>query len=138
MFDRSREEIIMPIVIDLDQAIFDWQARHGERITYAELAKRAGISIAALYRIKSGSMVRPDLRKINKICKVLECEPWELLMRIETGGKTLQETKYDLAMRARLLKKIEEADLEWDRLDSSGKRQPSQPGSEARTGIQTA
>jgi len=33
-------------------------------------------------------------------------------MRIETGGKTLEETKFDLAMRARLLKKIEEADLE--------------------------
>ena len=112
MLDRSEEEKVMPIVIDLDQAIFDWQARHGQRMTYAELAKQAGISIAALYRIKSGSMVRPDLRKINKICKVLECEPWELLMRIETGGKTLEETKLDLAMRARLLKQIEEADLE--------------------------
>ena len=112
MLDRSEEGIAMPIVIDLDQAIFEWQARHGQRMTYAELAKQAGISIAALYRIKSGSMVRPDLRKINKICKVLECEPWELLMRVETGGKTLEETKLDLAMRARLLKKIEEADLE--------------------------
>jgi DNA-binding Xre family transcriptional regulator len=54
-------------------------------MTYEELAQHAGITIAALYRIKSGKMLTPDLRKINALCKVLECEPGELIFRVETG-----------------------------------------------------
>ncbi|MGB1286911.1 MAG: helix-turn-helix domain-containing protein, partial [Aggregatilineales bacterium] len=45
----------------------------------------ANISIAALYRIKSGNMIAPDLRKINELCKVLECEPGDLIKREDTS-----------------------------------------------------
>lgn len=76
----------MPTYIDLEPAVLKWQAKHNRRLTYEELAELAGISIAALYRIKSGDMITPDLRKINALCKVLECEPGDILIRKETGA----------------------------------------------------
>jgi putative transcriptional regulator len=74
----------MPVYIDIEPALLRWQARHNQRMTYEELADKADISIAALYRIKSGKMISPDLRKINAICKVLECDPGDLFFREET------------------------------------------------------
>jgi DNA-binding Xre family transcriptional regulator len=75
----------MPVYIDIEPALLQWQAKHSQRMTYEELAQRAEITIAALYRIKSRRMITPDLRKINAICKVLECEPGDLFRRDETS-----------------------------------------------------
>jgi putative transcriptional regulator len=75
----------MPTFVNLEPALLEWQAKHKKRMTYESLAQRAGISIAALYRIKSGNMITPDLRKINALCKVLECEPGDLIVRESTG-----------------------------------------------------
>ena len=74
----------MPTYIDIEPALLRWQAKHGRRMTNEELAELAGISIAALYRMKSGEMSRPDLSKINELCKVLECEPGEIIKRENT------------------------------------------------------
>lgn len=74
----------MPTYINIDKALFQWQARHGRRLTNEELAEQADISIAALYRMKSGDMMQPDLRKINALCKVLECEPGDIIVREPT------------------------------------------------------
>jgi putative transcriptional regulator len=74
----------MPTKINIEPALFNWQAKYGQRLTYEELASRAGISIAALYRMKSGAMIAPDLRKINELCKVLECEPGDIIVREDT------------------------------------------------------
>mgnify|MGYP001476007318 CR=1 FL=1 len=75
----------MPIVFDVDRAIFQWQVRRGKRMTYAELARQAGISLPTLHRMKNGDMLKADLRKVNEICKVLECEPGDLFQRVETA-----------------------------------------------------
>jgi putative transcriptional regulator len=75
----------MPTYINIEQVLLTWQAKHGRRITNEELAEKAGISIAALYRMKSGEMLQPDLRKINELCKVLECEPGDIIVREETS-----------------------------------------------------
>ncbi len=69
----------MAIKLNLDPAIFRWQARHGEKMTYAELAKLAGISEPTIYRLTSGQPTKLDLNKLNRICKVLECDPGDLL-----------------------------------------------------------
>lgn len=76
----------MPTTINIEPALFRWQAKYNRRLTYEELAQMAGISIAALYRMKSGEMITPDLRKINELCKVLECEPGEIIVREETSA----------------------------------------------------
>lgn len=74
----------MPTYINIEQVLFNWQAKHSRKMTNEELAEKAGISIAALYRMKSGDMLQPDLRKINEICKVLECEPGDIIVRDPT------------------------------------------------------
>jgi putative transcriptional regulator len=98
---------VMPIELDLEQAIFEWQAKHGERMTYAELAKRAHISLATIYRLKSGDATKLDLKKLNRICKVLECEPGDLLKRVGTSGQSLEEAAYALQKRDNDLQEIE-------------------------------
>lgn len=95
----------MPTYVNLEPALFNWQARHQERMTYETLAQRAGISIAALYRIKSGNMITPDLRKINELCKVLECEPGDLIVRDATRPSN-EVTKLEVE-RAEVLNEIQ-------------------------------
>jgi DNA-binding Xre family transcriptional regulator len=75
----------MAIKLNFDPAIFRWQAQHGEKMTYAELAKRAQISEPTIYRLTSGQATKLDLRKLSKICKVLECNPGDLLEQIDTS-----------------------------------------------------
>ena len=89
----------MPVYIDIEPALLQWQAKHNQRMTYEQLAEAAGITIAALYRIKSGKMIAPDLRKINALCKVLECEPGDLIHREETGQLD-ESTRLDLEQQA--------------------------------------
>ncbi len=90
----------MAIKLSLDPAIFRWQAKHGAKMTYAELAKRAGISEPTIYRLTSGQPTKLDLSKLNRICKVLECEPGDLLERVDTSLGTLEEAEWRLNQRA--------------------------------------
>ncbi len=96
----------MPTYINIEPAVLRWQARHGKRLTNEELADKAGISIAALYRMKSGDMIAPDLRKINELCKVLECEPGEIIVREKTGPVD-EATRLEVE-RMEVLKELEE------------------------------
>lgn len=96
----------MPTYINIDPALFRWQAKHGQRMTNEELAERAGISIAALYRMKSGEMLQPDLRKINELCKVLECEPGEIIVR-EVTRQSDELTKLEVE-RIEILRELQD------------------------------
>jgi len=104
----------MPIVIDIDTPLLEWQAKHGERMTYTELAKRAGITLASLNRLKAGDTIQADLRKINEICKVLECTPADLILRRETERHdqeySPEELVFDYAQRKHLLDQVEQQD----------------------------
>jgi putative transcriptional regulator len=96
----------MPIAIDIEPALLKWQAKNGRRMTYAELAEAAGMSLASLNRLKSGQTLQADLRKLNAICKVLECEPADILFRMETGeADPLLE--YEIEERKRILEEVE-------------------------------
>jgi DNA-binding Xre family transcriptional regulator len=96
----------MPTYIDIEKALFEWQAKYGQRMTNEELAERAGLSIAALYRMKSGDMLQPDLRKINEICKVLECEPGDIIVREAT--RPIDEAMRLEVERLEILRELEE------------------------------
>jgi putative transcriptional regulator len=98
----------MPIKLSLDLAIFRWQANHNEKMTYAELAKRAGISEPSIYRLTSGQPTKIDLGKLNRICKVLECEPGDLLERINTADLSPQEAEWRMQQRADDLRTIQQ------------------------------
>ena len=97
----------MPIRLDFDPAIFRWQAKYGEKLTYADLAKRAGISEPTIYRLSSAQPTKLDLQKLNRICKVLECDPGDLLARVDTeAASSLDEVKWRLQDRADTLNTI--------------------------------
>lgn len=96
----------MPTYINIEPALFKWQAKYSKRLTYEELAKMADISIAALYRMKSGDMIAPDLNKINRLCKVLECEPGDLIVREQTGAMN-EVTRLEVE-RLEILNEIQE------------------------------
>lgn len=85
--------------IDIDRAIYRYQVKKNEKMTYAELARRSGISIQALYRLKSSKTVAPDLRKINAICTVLDCEPGDLIVRHQTGKLSLRSSSDEAQTR---------------------------------------
>lgn len=74
----------MPIVIEIDRALLRWQGNHGRRMSYSELASLAGLSLPTLNRYKAGEVNKADLEKINRLCKVLECEPGDLLRRVSS------------------------------------------------------
>ena len=96
----------MPTYINIDKALFEWQARHGRRLTNEELAEQASISIAALYRMKSGDMMQPDLRKINELCKVLECQPGDIIVREPT--RPIDESQRLEVERISILRELED------------------------------
>ena len=98
----------MAIKLSFDQAIFNWQAKHGERMTYAELAKRASISEPTIYRLTSGQATKLDLDKLNRICKALECNPGDLLERVNTAPSSLEEAEWAMRQRAEDLLLLEQ------------------------------
>jgi DNA-binding Xre family transcriptional regulator len=89
----------MPTVLSrekLDQAIREWQVRHQQNMSYAELARRAEINLITLHRLKSGNTIRVDLDKLHRIGKVLECVPSELLETRWTNNLHTSQTGEDL------------------------------------------
>ena len=85
----------MPIFVNIDNMVLRWQGKHNRRMTYQELADLTGIPLPTLNRLKGNYIKKADLGKINKLCKVLECEPGDLIKRVKTnlfaGGAEAQE-----------------------------------------------
>lgn len=61
------------IVINLDVML----ARR--KMTLTELAEKVGISIVNLSILKTGKAKAVKLETLDKICRVLECQPGDLL-----------------------------------------------------------
>lgn len=63
----------------LDDAIREWEYEHKQRMSYAELARRAGIHIATFNRLKDNKVIHVDLDHLHAVGKVLGCEPNQLI-----------------------------------------------------------
>jgi putative transcriptional regulator len=63
----------MPIVVNLDVML----ARR--KMTLTELSERVNITIANLSILKSGKAKAVRFSTLEEICKVLECQPGDLL-----------------------------------------------------------
>ena len=63
----------MPIVVNLDIML----ARR--KMTLTELSERVGITIANLSVLKSGKARAIRFSTLEEICRVLECQPGEIL-----------------------------------------------------------
>lgn len=63
----------MPVVVQLDELL----ARRG--LTLTQLSERVGITIANLSVLKSGRARAIRFSTLAELCRVLECQPGELL-----------------------------------------------------------
>ena len=67
------------ISVKLREAIGNYERRTGKRLTYAELAKRAGLSRATVEALGSRTTYNTTLQTIDRLCAVLECDVTDLL-----------------------------------------------------------
>lgn len=76
----------MPIVVNLDVML----ARRKMNLT--ELSERVGITIANLSVLKSGKAKAIRFSTLDEICKILDCQPGDIL-------EYMKKREYDRLMR---------------------------------------
>lgn len=67
------------IRIRLRECLDLYERRSGRRISYPELARRAGLSEDTIESIASRASYNPTLRTIERLCNALDVSPNELL-----------------------------------------------------------
>lgn len=67
----------MAIILNLDHIMAD------RKMSLNELADRVGITNVNMSRIKTGKIKAVRFSTLNAICKVLQCEPGDILKYIE-------------------------------------------------------
>ncbi len=67
----------MSIILHLDQVMAD------RKMSLNELADRVGITNVNMSRIKTGKIKAVRFSTLNAICKVLKCEPGDILKYID-------------------------------------------------------
>ena len=65
--------------VKLREVMDDYRRRTGERMTYEKLAQRTGLSKATLDSLASRNTYNTRLSTIEKLCRVLGCQPGDLL-----------------------------------------------------------
>lgn len=63
----------MPIIVKLDDVLY------ARRMTLTELSERIGITLANLSILKTGKARAVRFSTLSAICRVLECQPGDLL-----------------------------------------------------------
>ena len=69
----------MPVTVNLDEMLYQ------RRMTLTELAERVDITLANLSILKTGKAKAIRFSTLESICKVLECQPGDLLGFNEGG-----------------------------------------------------
>lgn len=67
------------IVVKIKEAMERFRYRTGERLTYAKLAERTGLSRGTIVAIASRPDYNTTLAAVEKLCEALECTPGDLL-----------------------------------------------------------
>ena len=70
----------MPIVVNLDIML----ARR--KMSLTELSERVGITIANMSILKSGKAKAIRFSTLEEICKILECQPGDILEYMDDAG----------------------------------------------------
>ena len=74
------------IRVKLREAIRAYERRTGERMTYALLAERTGLSRATVEALGSRASYNATLGTIERVCSALECGLGDLLERSPDSG----------------------------------------------------
>ena len=75
----------MAIIVRLDRMLAD------RKMQLSELSQQVGISIVNLSNLKTGKVKAVRFSTINAICRVLECQPGDLLEYKYIDGEDLEE-----------------------------------------------
>ncbi len=75
----------MAIIVRLDRMLAD------RKMQLSELSQQVGISIVNLSNLKTGKVKAVRFSTINAICRVLECQPGDLLEYKYIEGEELDE-----------------------------------------------
>lgn len=70
----------MPVIVKLDDLLY------ARRMTLTELSERVDITLANLSILKTGKAKAMRFSTLEAICKVLECQPGDLLGFNEGDG----------------------------------------------------
>lgn len=57
------------------------------KMTVSELADRVGFTMANVSLLKNGKIKALKISTLDKLCRVLECQPSDLLEYIDTDGE---------------------------------------------------
>jgi putative transcriptional regulator len=71
----------MPIRVELDEVLYQ------RRMTLTELGDRVGITLANLSILKTGKAKAIRFSTLEAICKVLECQPGDLIRYEAAAGE---------------------------------------------------
>jgi len=74
----------MPIVINLDVMMAK------RKMSLNELSERVGITISNLSILKTGKAKAVRLETLESICRVLDCQPGDILEYAPTTGEGLE------------------------------------------------
>jgi putative transcriptional regulator len=65
--------------VRLKEEMEAYRHRTGERLTYAKLASRAGVSRSSLESLATRNGYNATLATIERICRALDCKPGDIL-----------------------------------------------------------
>lgn len=61
------------------------------KMSVSELADKVGFTMANVSLLKNGKIKALKISTLNKLCRVLECQPSDLLVYVETEGDADEE-----------------------------------------------
>lgn len=62
------------------------------KMSVSELAERVGFTMANVSLIKNGKIKALKISTLDKLCRVLECQPSDLLEYVDTDGESDAES----------------------------------------------
>lgn len=71
----------MPVAVSLDAML------HARRMTLTELSEAVGITLANLSILKTGKAKAIRFTTLEAICRVLDCQPGDLLRVVDEGER---------------------------------------------------
>ena len=61
------------------------------KMSVSELADKVGFTMANVSLLKNGKIKALKISTLNKLCRVLECQPSDLLSYVETEDENYEE-----------------------------------------------
>jgi DNA-binding Xre family transcriptional regulator len=78
------------LYVKLREAMENYRQRTGVRLTYDIIAERTGIAVTTLQSLATRRGYNTRLSTIERLCRLLECEPSDLL-ELREGPKSPDE-----------------------------------------------